>query len=242
MRAKTGTLSLLTVALWLVTACGSAGTPHDTSAAAGSAHPPVMLTFDDGPDPVWTPRVLHVLESHHVHAVFCVTGEHASMWPALIRQIAADGDALCVHSWDHPHLLTLTPAAQRREIVRTQALLDSLAGKGKVRYWRAPYGQSSAALDSFAHARGLSPLGWNAEGSDWTPGISPSKIEALENADLARIPLKQWAIPPGHTPPGIAVVLLHDAQGENHTDHSADRAATVTAVLALIEHHAVAAP
>ena len=126
--------------------------------------------------------ILQVLHSQHVHAVFCVTGEHASMWPALIRQIVADGDTLCVHSWDHPHMLSLPAAAQHREIARTQTLLKCLVGTEKVRYWRAPYGQSSAALDAFARTLGLSPLGWNAEGLDSVPGITSARIAALEAA------------------------------------------------------------
>lgn len=242
MKTRKRQVVTIVAALWLAAACASVGRPPDGSAAAASAQKPVLLTFDDGPDPVWTPRILKVLHSQHVHAVFCVTGEHASMWPALIRQIVADGDTLCVHSWDHPHMLTLPAAAQHREIARTQTLLESLVGAEKVRYWRAPYGQSSAALDAFARTLGLSPLGWNAEGLDWVPGITSAKIVSLEAADLARRPLRQWARPPGNTPLGIAVVLLHDAQGENHNRSSAARAATVTAVQVIINHHAIATP
>ena len=215
-KSATGqTFRRASTALWLAAACASVGRPHDGSAAAASAQKPVLLTFDDGPDPVWTPRILKVLHSQHVHAVLSVTGEHASISPALIRQIVADGDTLCVHSWDHPHMLTLPAAAQHREIARTQTLLESLVGTEKVRYWRAPYGQSSAALDAFARTLGLSPLGWNAEGLDSVPGITSARIAALEAANLTRRPLRQWARPPGNTPLGIAVVLLHDAQGEN---------------------------
>lgn len=235
--------AMAAIAITLAAAC-SAGTARARPAAASSApaRRPIMLTFDDGPDPVWTPRLLGVLQSHHVRAVFCVTGEHAAMWPELVRQIVAKGNTLCVHSWHHPHLLTVPKMVQRQEIQRTQALLISLVGRAPVKYWRAPYGQSSAALDAYARSLGLVPLGWNAEGSDWTPGVTPATIERLENADLARTPLRQWAMPPGNTPPGVAVVLLHDALGENHTRGSVERWATVATVLALIQHHTVSPP
>ncbi len=88
---------------------------------------------------------------------------------------------------------------------------------------------------------GLSPLGWNAEGLDWVPGITSARIAALEAADLARRPLGNGKTTRIH-PLGIAVVLLHDAQGENHTRSSAARAATVTAVRVLIKNHAIATP
>ena len=67
--------------------------------------PEVALTFDDGPDPTYTPQVLALLRPYRVKATFCVVGENAQAHPDLVRQIVADGHTLCNHSWHHDVLL-----------------------------------------------------------------------------------------------------------------------------------------
>jgi peptidoglycan/xylan/chitin deacetylase (PgdA/CDA1 family) len=209
-----------------------------------ATHVPLLLTFDDGPDPVWTARMLDVLKWKGLHGVFAVTGEHAQMHPELVRRTAGEGHQLGVHSWDHPHILTLDSAHQMGQIHRTRELLVELTGPGPVRWWRAPYGQSRPALDGFANSLGLTALGWDAQGSDWSAGITPAAVEALEESatdGLAADPLVDHAVVPA-TPEGVAVVLLHDGRGENHTTGSVDRWASAAVLVSLADRYVIANP
>src|SRR5262245_23943546 len=70
--------------------------------------PAAALTFDDGPHPVYTPRVLDILERHQARATFFVVGESAKKYPDLVRRIGEAGHALGGHSWDHSSFLRLT--------------------------------------------------------------------------------------------------------------------------------------
>ena len=205
---------------------------------------PLLLTFDDGPDPIWTPRILDVLAWKGVHGVFAMTGEHAQMWPAIVRRVVAEGHQLCDHSMTHPHVLTLDSAHQIGEVQHGYDAIKTAAGGVAPRWWRAPYGQSRVALDGYAHSIGLDALGWNAEGSDWSAGITPAAVEALEESattGLAADPLAQHSIVPG-TPEGVAVVLLHDGLGENHTTGSVERWASVAVLVSLIDRYTIADP
>ncbi|MFD1048080.1 polysaccharide deacetylase family protein, partial [Kibdelosporangium lantanae] len=74
----------------------------------------VALTFDDGPDPTWTPQVLDLLAQYHVKAVFCLVGVNAKAHPALVRRIVAEGHELCDHTMHHKENLPTLPADQRR--------------------------------------------------------------------------------------------------------------------------------
>lgn len=216
--------------------------PPATSASVDP--PPVLLTFDDGPDPVWTVRALDVLRWKGARAIFCVTGAHAQMFPALVRRVATEGHTLCVHSWSHRHLTTLPPAEQRAEVDRTLTLLVSLVGSGPVRFWRAPYGQSTSALDAYAESRGLIPLGWNAQGSDWAASITPAVVEGLVESPvngLGAVPLTQHATT-SRTPPGIAVVLLHDGRGESTTAVPADRWPGMAVLVSLLDRYRIVEP
>lgn len=229
------TVAVLT---FVLVAQGPSSGLRPSAAGTGAA---ILLSFDDGPDPVWTPRVLKVLTWKHEHAVFCVTGEHAQMWPELIKAIVAEGSTLCVHSWNHPHMLTLSSAQQLWQVKATDNLLVSLAGKAHVKFWRAPYGQSRPRLDAYARSLGLTPLGYNAEGSDWTPGVTPAIVMQLLETQLATVPAAQYQAG-AWEPPGTLVAVLHDARGENHTRASVDRWPTTIAVTALSQEYTITEP
>lgn len=99
----------------------------------------VFLTFDDGPDPVSTPRVLDVLRAHDAQATFFVIGERAAAHPELVRRILAEGHALGNHSWDHRYLnYWLGSSAIQKWKMRTE---DEFAKRG----WGEPVGFRSPA-------------------------------------------------------------------------------------------------
>ncbi|GAA2909821.1 hypothetical protein GCM10020221_02220 [Streptomyces thioluteus] len=100
----------------------------------------VNLTIDDGPDPVWTPKVLDLLRRSNVKATFCMIGPRAKEYPSLVKKVVADGHRLCDHSMDHNTAMDKRPESyQASQILDAQKLIEEAAGDGtKVRYYRAP--------------------------------------------------------------------------------------------------------
>ena len=123
----------------------------------------VALTFDDGPYPETTPGLLKYLKSVNVNVTFFALGENAKANPDIIKQEAADGNVVASHTWDHKELTTLSPAAQKQEIMSAHNLIDSLTGK-TVNIYRPPYG----AYDKTTLAQTtLSPIIWGVDTEDW---------------------------------------------------------------------------
>ncbi|MDX2708535.1 polysaccharide deacetylase family protein [Streptomyces sp. PA03-6a] len=173
----------------------------------------VALTFDDGPDPVWTPKVLDVLARHHAKATFCEIGPNAGAHPDLVRRIAAAGHRLCDHSVHHDEAQSRkSQEYNRHEILDAQREISRAAGSGDTALWyyRAPGGDFSPAIRAIAADHGLRPLGWTVDSDDWRrPGADA--ILATVNSELK---------------PG-AIVLMHDGGG--------DRSQTVQALETLLD-------
>ena len=166
----------------------------------------LALTFDDGPDPRWTPAVLDLLRRHRMRATFCVVGEHVATHPELVRRIADEGHALCDHTWTHDEALASRPTAiVRAELRRTYDAVVAATGGRAPLYFRAPAGRWSPRVVAEARRLGLRPLGWSVDPADWR-GPPPAAIasQVLQGATHG------------------AIVLLHDGYGH--------RAATVAAL------------
>jgi peptidoglycan/xylan/chitin deacetylase (PgdA/CDA1 family) len=168
----------------------------------------VALTFDDGPDPRYTPQILEVLRQAGVHATFCVVGYEARARPDLIERIHDDGDALCDHTEHHPRLDLISPAAAEAEIEGPAAFVAQVTGE-RPRFLRAPYGATNPTVIDLAHRHGLRVLGWSVDPSDFTRP-APSVIAARVLS----------AVHPG------AIVGMHDGGG--------DRTNTIAALPAII--------
>ncbi|WP_211257188.1 polysaccharide deacetylase family protein [Streptomyces megasporus] len=199
--------ALLSVGLCLgaLTATGSAqavdGTVVTSTQSGGRT---VSFTFDDGPDPTHTPRLLEVLRRHGVKATFCLWGDHVRQYPHLVRQIAADGHRLCNHTMSHQDLGSWSQQQIRQNLEQTNALIRQAAPGAQITYFRAPYG-SWGQSPQVAASMGMQPLGWRLAINDWQP---PGTSELVRR------------ITQGVTPG--AVVLMHDGGG--------DRSQTVSAV------------
>ncbi|QLQ38150.1 polysaccharide deacetylase family protein [Micromonospora robiginosa] len=182
--------------------------PYGAHVSTGSAR--VALTFDDGPDPRWTPQVLALLSQYGVKATFCVVGENAESYPDLVRSIAAEGHTLCNHSWKHDvNLGKRTPDTIRADLTRTNDAILAAAPTARIAYYRQPGGAWTPQVMSTCTALGLTPLHWSVDPSDWkTPGAT-----AIETTVRTQ------------TGPG-AIVLMHDAGG--------DRSGTVAALQRLL--------
>ncbi len=182
----------------------------------------IALTFDDGPDPEWTPQILDILKAKHVHATFFVIGGNAEANPDLIQRILDEGHELGNHTYTHPNLSDTPSQAVSLELNATQRLIQALTGRSLVLF-RPPYlgdaepGDTSDIIPvEIAQGLGYITVGEHIDPVDWAlPGAD--KIVSRVVADLAN------PIPDAHG----NTVLLHDAGG--------DRSQTVAALPVLID-------
>jgi cellulose synthase/poly-beta-1,6-N-acetylglucosamine synthase-like glycosyltransferase/peptidoglycan/xylan/chitin deacetylase (PgdA/CDA1 family) len=189
---------------------------------AGAADPRALaLTFDDGPDATWTPRVLDVLEAAHVPATFFVIGENALAHPGLLNRIVADGSEIGNHSYTHPNMARLGPRGTALELNTTQRLVQAYTGRSMTLF-RAPYfgdaeptttDELEPALQ--AQRAGYTVVGLHVDPNDWQrPGTDAIVRQVLDQVEGAT------AASSGN------VILLHDGGG--------DRAQTVAALPRII--------
>ncbi|HTR71494.1 MAG TPA: polysaccharide deacetylase family protein [Mycobacteriales bacterium] len=130
-------------------------------------HHSIALTIDDGPDPDWTPKVLHLLDRYRMQASFCVIGLHAKAYPRLIRDIAKAGHVLVNHSYTH--VQPFNHQTEKRiveEITRTQRVIKQVA-KVEPQLFRAPGGAWSPFIFRAIASYGLLPLDWDVDPADW---------------------------------------------------------------------------
>ncbi|MFD3582652.1 bifunctional polysaccharide deacetylase/glycosyltransferase family 2 protein [Streptomyces sp. NPDC058683] len=189
----------------------AAGSPHTARPKART----IALTFDDGPDPVWTPRILDVLRRNHVHATFFVVGTQVVAHPELVRRIVSEGHQIGIHTFTHPDLSRLAPWQRSLELRETQLAVAGAAGVTSA-LLRPPYSSENDALDDAdwsvlkqADSAGYVTVLSTLDAEDWQ---RPGTARVLANA----------------TPHGKAgqIVLMHDAGG--------DRSETVAALNTLI--------
>jgi peptidoglycan-N-acetylglucosamine deacetylase len=133
--------------------------------APSAAAPAIELTFDDGPDPVWTPAVLRALDAIGARATFYVVAPLAREQAALVRSAAAAGHEIGLHCMEHVRHSARTRAEVERDADRALAVL---AGLGVCpRRWRTPWGDTPPWSAAVAAARGLRVAGWTADTHDW---------------------------------------------------------------------------
>ncbi|OYW34470.1 MAG: hypothetical protein B7Z45_07555 [Azorhizobium sp. 12-66-6] len=129
--------------------------------------PYIALTFDDGPSPETTPKLLKMLRDRNIKATFFVLGTHASAYPDVLRQIAADGHEIGNHSWNHPQLPKLTVAAADKQVEDTSRAIEEATG-AKTVLLRPPYGAMTPALQAhIAQKFGMTFVYWSVDPLDW---------------------------------------------------------------------------
>ncbi|MEV0840486.1 polysaccharide deacetylase family protein [Actinocatenispora sera] len=180
---------------------GPSGSLRTTGTAA------VALTFDDGPSPVWTPKVLALLKRHHLHATFCLIGEQVKEYPKLVARIVAGGHTLCNHSWDHDEFMSQRSTKYiRSELTRTDRAIRKAAPGATVRYYRQPGGNWSKRIVRVSRQLGMAPLGWSVDPSDWKRPPTSSIIANVKSNT-------------GHG----SIVLMHDGGGDRSHTYAALR-------------------
>lgn len=138
----------------------------------------LALTFDDGPNPAWTPRLLEVLAEQNVKATFFLLGSHAQAEPGLARRIVESGHLIGNHSWSHLNLAVTSAKMIREELSRTSDQLAQIAGV-PVKYFRPPFGARRPAVLRIARELGMVPVMWNAMTSDWSEPSADRIVQQL---------------------------------------------------------------
>jgi peptidoglycan-N-acetylglucosamine deacetylase len=133
----------------------------------------VWLTFDDGPHPVRTAKVLDVLSSHGITACFFLIGKNAEQFPALVARIEREGHRVGNHTYAHPQLTTLTAAKVREQLLRTERILGTHLKSPKL--FRPPFGAHNATVDSVVAGLGYRTILWNVDTVDWNKAFQPDK-------------------------------------------------------------------
>jgi peptidoglycan/xylan/chitin deacetylase (PgdA/CDA1 family) len=183
----------------------------------------IALTFDDGPDPAYTPRVLESLSDLGVRATFFMCGLAATRHPDLVRSVAAEGHTVAGHTWTHRDVRGLSDEEWRTEVDATNHLLEGITGT-PVRYFRPPWcTYDRTVLDRLRSSR-LVPVLFSASGDDWL---------TTDPETIARNVIN--GMQPG------AIVLLHDACGDLllpggtlSSGTQSDRTGTIDALPAIV--------
>ena len=153
--------------------------------------PVAALTFDDGPHPVYTPRVLNILEKHGASATFFMVGEAAKRYPEIVKMVARAGHVIGNHSWDHPNLTQIRSRLSRLKQMRACARATAPYCK---RLFRPPFGMQDAQIQFDAMLFRYKVILWSVSAQDWI---------SQESEEIAR-KIKD-RVTPG------SIFLLHDA-------------------------------
>lgn len=181
------------------------------------------LTFDDGPNPEATPRLLEALAKAEVRATFFLIGGFVRQCPELVREIAAAGHLVGNHTMTHPWLTWQTERRIQEELRGASAAIEDVLGE-QVRYFRCPHGARRPVVLELVREMGMVPVQWNIICQDWRPiGVDGILRRAVDGVERNRRR-------------GVATnLVLHDGGQEGL---GAPRMDTVRAVERLLERYA----
>ena len=174
--------------------------------------PVAALTFDDGPDPIVTPRVLALLDAYDAKGTFFVVGSQAARHPEILERILLGGHAVGNHTWSHPSLPRLQRDGRMRELARPAEELDGIGD-----LMRPPYGHFDLRTWYDVRRLGFRPIAWSGHAKDWRE-IDPQAL-------LDRM---QRELRPG------AILLLHDRLNDWEDERFVDRGPMLEALEALL--------
>lgn len=166
----------------------SKATPKGVWSEVYVSGPYIAMTFDDGPHPTLTPKLLDLLAQLHIHATFFVLGEMVKNHPEILQRAVAEGHEIGDHSWSHPNLAKLSEAAVKKEILNTSDLITKVTGK-KVTLMRPPYGALTPAQRKWIHNDlGMDVILWDVDPFDWKrPGSAVVEHRILEQTHKGSI-------------------------------------------------------
>lgn len=184
----------------------------------------VALTFDDGPHPQGTPRILETLREADAPATFFLAGEQVERRPALAAEIVAAGHRVELHCHRHRNQLRLTPGQLLEDAERARAAIEEATGQ-EIHDYRPPYGIFSALGLRAIRRQGWRPVLWSLWGRDWSRGATAGSIARRATAGAA----------PGD------ILLLHDADFYSARDSWARTAEALPAILEMLDGHGLRA-
>ncbi|HWK51380.1 MAG TPA: polysaccharide deacetylase family protein [Steroidobacter sp.] len=158
----------------------------------------VYLTFDDGPDPAWTPRVLDALEQASAKATFFAIGQQAQRTPELMRRVHDAGHTIGNHTFSHRHPWFMSQRTARAQVRDGANAISDVLG-AEPRFYRPPHGRERACMSDEAHRCGEQVVLWNVSAVDWGPLGSADGIE--KRLDTVK---------------GGDIVLMHDGQNKHN--------------------------
>lgn len=187
------------------------GAPHamGTITHVETQKPVAALTFDDGPDPYYTPKLLDILQKHGAYATFFLVGNQARNCQDLVEKIVEAGHAIGNHSWDHPSFPLLSKKERQSQILKCEEEI----GTPKTRLFRPPFGHQSIGSKLDAYLCGYHVITWNVIVPDWLDHEADWISERLLDE-----------IHPG------SIILLHDALCKYSDKRYLDRTPTLHAV------------
>jgi peptidoglycan-N-acetylglucosamine deacetylase len=171
--------------------------------------PEIALTFDDGPNPLYTPQVLAILRQYGIKATFFCIGRCVAAYPDLVEQAHAAGHVIANHSWSHPYMALLSRRGIVSQLTHTSEAIVQAIGVRPI-FFRPPFGAFSSKVLKQADRLGMRTVIWNVRATDWMkPGVDVIAARILERSTRG------------------GIILLHDGGG--------DRSETVAALPAIIE-------
>jgi len=113
-------------------------TPYVVEKFFETHKPQVLFTFDDGPDPIYTPQILSILKKNTVSAIFFMVGDQIERYPDIAREVAQEGHFIGNHTFNHPNIADISDTRLRLELNSTQRFIESTTGRSTILF-RAPY-------------------------------------------------------------------------------------------------------
>lgn len=161
--------------------------PNSWMTVRGEKSNSIYLTYDDGPDPNVTPKLLELLKAKNAKATFFLVGEKIEASPELVNQIIAHGHSIGNHSYDHKRFHELRLATQVDQIIKTNNLIEKITG-AECKLFRAPHGKLSFPLFLKLIKLGITSVHWSKDSMDWNRNgeqvISYLAKEPIKNKDI----------------------------------------------------------
>lgn len=164
----------------------------------------IALTFDDGPDPVFTPQILDKLKEYHIKATFFLLGENIEKFPDIAKRIADEGHVVGNHTYDHPNLTKVSDEEYHHQIQKADEVIQRVVGY-KPRFFRPTYGAINENQVKWANDQRMMVIQWSIDTLDWK-GLSAEQIAetVIANALPGSIVLQ-------HNAPGVPLQGSVDA-------------------------------
>ncbi|MCK5012687.1 MAG: polysaccharide deacetylase family protein [Candidatus Omnitrophica bacterium] len=171
----------------------------------------VLLTFDDGPSPDWTPKILDELKKENISAVFFMIGHHVQKYPDIARQVASEGHTIGNHGYAHSVMFYYTPAEIEEEIQYTEHVIREATGQ-TTKYFRPPKAWLRRNIKKKVKSMGYETILWSLNSKDWVSFNHKSIVKYIS----------------GHIKNGD-ILLFHDS-GNVTTTEGGNRRQTVKSI------------